>query len=390
MAERPLVARIRRILKKEEEAMQVSRKAVGLVLGTALAVAITIGGYYCLPSRAGDSSAEDSSAQAKGPDGETAHPVNSAVPGDVIEGVVVNERGKPQPGIDIWTENLRGRKSTTKSGADGRFRLEVPLLIGEFSLLASNADGTRQGMLTACKLGRGKFPAQQVVLKSGRMVEVQVIDASGNPVVAATVEAYVVGVGSTTCHVVLGRVVTDPRGKARWTVPADAKLGWIAAWKAGVGMDCVYVKALAKDHSPPGAKKLVLNGVTPVSVRVHDSAGRAIPGVEVTPSQLWKKGNRGRSPLPTPAVWAVSDAQGRVQFDFLPADLEKGVGFSIRSGDYYYPGANLPIKDGGSRNLDVELRAPAQISGKVTYPDGKAAAGIMIQADGMGMGIHRD
>ena len=31
MAERPLVARIRRILKKEEQAMQVSRKAVGLV-----------------------------------------------------------------------------------------------------------------------------------------------------------------------------------------------------------------------------------------------------------------------------------------------------------------------------------------------------------------------
>ena len=36
MAERPLVARIRRILKKEEQAMQVSRKAVGLSVGGTL------------------------------------------------------------------------------------------------------------------------------------------------------------------------------------------------------------------------------------------------------------------------------------------------------------------------------------------------------------------
>ena len=48
MAERPLVARIRRILKKEEQAMQVSRKAVGLVLAGFFALALTIGGYYSL------------------------------------------------------------------------------------------------------------------------------------------------------------------------------------------------------------------------------------------------------------------------------------------------------------------------------------------------------
>ena len=50
MAERPVVARVRRILKKEEQPMQVSRKAVGLVFVVVFAVAAVIGGYYCMPS----------------------------------------------------------------------------------------------------------------------------------------------------------------------------------------------------------------------------------------------------------------------------------------------------------------------------------------------------
>jgi hypothetical protein len=57
MAERPLIARIRRVLKPEEQTMQISRKAVGLVFAALLAMAATIGGYYSLPSRAEDSAA---------------------------------------------------------------------------------------------------------------------------------------------------------------------------------------------------------------------------------------------------------------------------------------------------------------------------------------------
>ncbi len=43
MAERPLVARIRRILKKEEQSMQVSRKTVGLMLAGLIGIAFVIG-----------------------------------------------------------------------------------------------------------------------------------------------------------------------------------------------------------------------------------------------------------------------------------------------------------------------------------------------------------
>ena len=53
-AQRPLVNRVRRILKKEEPTMQVSCKAVSLAFGAVLAVAMTIGGYCSLPTSADD------------------------------------------------------------------------------------------------------------------------------------------------------------------------------------------------------------------------------------------------------------------------------------------------------------------------------------------------
>jgi len=59
---------------------------------------------------------------------------------------------------------------------------------------------------------------------------------------------------------------------------------------------------------------------------------------------------------------AVSDAQGRVQFDWLPADLDR-ISFSVHHEDYYASGTGLTIKDGGSRNLDVKLLRLAQIAG---------------------------
>jgi hypothetical protein len=107
-------------LNKEEQAMYVSRKAVGLVLAALLAIAATIGAFYFLPSYA-----EDSFAEAKGRAGETTDEARPTVPGDVIEGSVVDERGEPQPGMEVWTLDWRGRKSTARSGPDGRFRLEV-------------------------------------------------------------------------------------------------------------------------------------------------------------------------------------------------------------------------------------------------------------------------
>ena len=87
------------------------------------------------------------------------------------------------------------------------------------------------------------------------------------------------------------------------------------------------------------AVKLVLNGSMPISVRLHDSQGRPVAQVKVAPWEFRKKKKKGLSDsfcFRMALVEAVSDTQGRVQFDWLPADLE-WVSFSVDDGDYHYP-----------------------------------------------------
>lgn len=64
MAERSLVARIRCILKKEEQTMQVSRKTVGLLFMGLLAI-VMIGGYCSLKTHAEDTTTDAADAQGK-------------------------------------------------------------------------------------------------------------------------------------------------------------------------------------------------------------------------------------------------------------------------------------------------------------------------------------
>jgi hypothetical protein len=59
MAEHPLLSRIRRIMKKEDQTMQVSRKAVTLTISTVLAVGIVLGWYYTHASYGEDSLAKN-------------------------------------------------------------------------------------------------------------------------------------------------------------------------------------------------------------------------------------------------------------------------------------------------------------------------------------------
>ncbi len=83
MAERSLVARIRCILKKEEQTMQVSRKTVGLMFVGLLAVVMIIGGYCSLPSHAEDAAGKveaQSKSEAATPKTTATKPVDEVSP----------------------------------------------------------------------------------------------------------------------------------------------------------------------------------------------------------------------------------------------------------------------------------------------------------------------
>ena len=374
MAERPLVARIRRILKKEEQAMQVSRKAVGLVLAGLFAIAAMIGGYYSLPSYG-----EGATAASKGASSEGSAEPKSSVPGDLIRGVVIDEHGNPQAGATVRAYQRPPVTSMTKSGADGTFRLELqqPFVSG-LTLVASNAAGTQQGMMTLYKR-RTSASLPKLVLKPSRTIDVSITDASGKKVAGATVEI-------SAWNGRMGTAETDATGRLRLSIPADAKSASIAAFKVGVGFDYFTNEesSPSENRLPPALVNLVLNGAISGDVQLLGAAGKPVPGVIV---ELWKLQKKGKDTL---TLWGtrpgtVSDAQGRAKFGWLPADLQ-GIEFCIRQGDYYFPvNPRFSIEEGGSpQQFIVELPFNAHISGRVTFPDGKPATGILIQAEGMG------
>jgi beta-lactamase regulating signal transducer with metallopeptidase domain len=127
MAERPLVARIRHILKKEEQSMQVSRKAVGLVLLGVLAIAVTIGSNYSLPTRAEDAPTAGDKQVAE----------------RTIRVHVVGPDGRPIPAakiqISVWSDDPFKSNRDYTCDAEGQAVVQLPRTLHLLRLWASKA-----------------------------------------------------------------------------------------------------------------------------------------------------------------------------------------------------------------------------------------------------------
>ena len=91
----------------------------------------------------------------------------------------------------------------------------------------------------------------------------------------------------------LAKEATDARGIAVLRVPGDAMTQWIFAGKPGVGFDYFenYRSLPAIPWNPPlPSAGSCSTGARTVRVRAVDSAGRPVPGVELTPGRSAKKG----------------------------------------------------------------------------------------------------
>ena len=261
-------------------------------------------------------------------------------------------------------------------------------MIGEFILAASNGEGTRQGVLASRKIGPAKLPLQRVVLKASRVTDVQVVGRDGKPVAGATVE--ICFWGCTACHISTRSVTTNAQGRARVPVPGrrQTRVDRGVQGRDRNGLRLLLRKSLAYcclRTIPTRTGKAGSQGCHAGQRALADSAGNAVSGLKVAPWQF-KKGKHAMFCARTAFHWAVSDGRGRVHFDWLPADVERNIAFSVREGDYSYNAtAKLSHEGDGGLSFDIELpAAPARVGGKVTYSDGKPAAGIVIEAEGMG------
>jgi len=302
--------------------------------------------------------------------------------GPWIKGVVVDLSGKPVGGAQVsshWT--FKPKPVTTK--ADGTFVIpnDEPRLLN-LSFLATADGGVRQGIFRFEDATGPKGPRTlvRIVLKPARVVTVSVVDALGAPVEGAAVLVL-------DLVVPVAEARTDAHGIATLRAPVDAMTLWIFGYKPGVGFDYFenYRSVPAMPMSPPPPRaRLVLDGARTVRLRAVDSTGRPVPGVELYPLTIQKKGKLRSINLFPISIDPRTDANGVATFDWLPANLVGGTSFYSASLSYYLPDPPVLDVNKPQDELTARVLRTTRVSGKVTLPDGSPASGILVEAQGVG------
>jgi len=217
-------------------------------------------------------------------------------------------------------------------------------------------------------------------------VNVLVSDAKGIPVAGATVEV-------STEYPSFGSSRTDGEGRATVHFPAGRKVYQIIALKSGVGFD--YFENYQSWPSQgnievPDTVSLVLDGAQTGRIKAIDSSGKDIVGAEFYLTTVKKIGKLSYANVPGSRLVSRTDARGVALFDWLPINLEEPLGVLLWPGVWHAPARPmLPI--GHLHDAPpVRLVSKAILRGKVLRPDGTPAAGILVEAGGVGKDMLDD
>ena len=305
----------------------------------------------------------------------------------VIRGVVVDEGGAPVAGAVVSVPALpsRGGPEPATTDSTGAFRLTLNApAVQNATLLVNSADGAQLGLL--------EFDAShdvssdvRVVLKPGRKIAMEVVDANGNPAPGARVGLI------AHYHSIAGGVA-GPDGTVALQVPADAEVDWVFAFQPAVGFDYFenyHAFPTWGRPIPPESIKLTLGGTRTVEVKVVDGQNRPVAGITVMPWSIQTPGKLSYVNLSgEPLTSVVTDATGIAHFDWVPAEIENGVTFLIHHEDFHCPDTPNLVPEDRDKQLVATVYRNGRISGRVTHADGTPAAGILLQAEGRGATSH--
>jgi beta-lactamase regulating signal transducer with metallopeptidase domain len=302
-----------------------------------------------------------------------------------IEGIVVDEQGRPVPGAVVHAEE-EANPISGKTAADGTFTLWMghgPLYTR--LLVAASDGGVRIGVarFDPPRFMWAKDPVRLVV-KPARTVTVRVKDAARAPVPGASVEAFDYGYEF--------HATTSPDGVAALRVPTDARIRGVIGLKSGSGFD-YFENYRSTPPNPqfefpqlPAEITLTLDGAVNVKIKVVGPDGQPMPGVVIAPWRPSKPGkittldiSRGRT------TRATTDTQGVAVFDWLPSKGNEnplsGVRFFITSsGSFYPPREALRYVSGGPTELTVRLGRIGRLTGTVRFPGGRPARQVLVIA----------
>jgi beta-lactamase regulating signal transducer with metallopeptidase domain len=353
-------------------------------LAAGLLAVCTAGAIVC---SGGEPAKDDKPARKEARAADAALDVSKAS----IEGVVVDEAGKPVAGavVDVLRQTSAPGPSPIRTASDGSFRLVLDTASARYQVVTASADdGTRQGIYEFQDTVLPGAAQARIVVKPSRKMTVRVTDAAKKPVEGAAV-------GVLDYSTLLAHAETDAHGTVSLRLPSDARVYQVVALKPQVGFD--YFENYRSwpggiIGEPPAQVALTLDGARTISVRAVDSAEKPLPGVELEPWTVKKKGklsyvNIGGSGA-MKYVSARTDHDGLAAFDWIPTDMQDGVTILYRGKEYSLPNPPRQNPTPPYETLTAKLFHNTPINGKVTLPDGKPAAGVLLQVEGRGNTSH--
>jgi Carboxypeptidase regulatory-like domain len=239
-----------------------------------------------------------------------------------ITGKLVDLEGHPVAGATVWGVSHVEKAGTTRSGADGQFRLSA-LKPDKPVTIWADAPNLARARHSDVRIFPGKaYDIGRLTLLPGTRIVGRAIDSQGVSVAKA-------GVKLSLYRHVLGHTISSQ--ETEWTLYAGND-GLFATPPLPAGNAHFYLSAPGKvgtfvqKIAEPGTPVVDLGDVTlpnelPVGGTVIDSEGKPAPGVEVIPDYDWENSTK-------------TDKDGRFTVHGVGKQLKI---LQLRSNDYFSP-----------------------------------------------------
>jgi RNA polymerase sigma factor (sigma-70 family) len=316
----------------------------------------------------------------------------STAPANVLAGIVLDEQHQPAANILVFTPGITPGY-TVRTTSDGRFQISFPAPQDYVDTLVARSDDRLHQAYFPRQFDTHAFPFIRLTLAPAREFPVTVADVQHRPMPGTQMYA------SDDFDSIVGDAITDPSGHAALRIPATAPLSSILAVKDHVGIDYRLFRNAVDLHSNPvlleptftGPLAFTFDGVRTVVVRTIDEQGKPIQGASVYPWYIEKPDHGGGVEL----AFLLSqhrdftDAQGTVEFPFIPRDAVNGVGGWIQDPQFATPVRWMWKPSDTDDAIVCTLPSLVPLAGIVRDAQGHPIADAVIRIAGAGNGLDQ-